>query len=171
MVFQYTWEYVDWNECLVPLKSVGIDVTNHDGFDENLVEFTVDGCGDADPNSEECIDTREATLISPLGGEVVFTVSHLHAAALDAALYGEDGRLICRTTPMYGQGEEAGNEKNYVVGIKHCVNYPGTPNSMRIQQGEKLRYVVTSTKVGGPHTGLMGLGGMKIVPDGVSAAI
>lgn len=168
---QYTWEYFDWNECLVPTTSVGIDVTNHDGFDENLVEFTVDGCGDADPNSEECIDTREATLVSPVGGEIVYTVSHLHASILDAAVYGEDGRLICKTTPMYGQGVEAGNEKNYVVGIKSCYGNPGTPNAIRIEQGEKLKYVVKSTKVGGPHTGLMGLAGVQLVADGVSAAI
>jgi hypothetical protein len=166
---RYEWEYIDWNECLIPTSSIGIDVTNHDGFDENLVEFTVDGCGDADPNSEACLDTREATLIAPSGGEVVYTVSHLHASTLDAAVYGEDGRLICRTTPMYGQGEEAGNEKNYVVGIKSCYGNAGTPNAMRVRQGEKLRYVVQSTKVGGPHTGLMGLAGIRIVKDGAKA--
>lgn len=168
---KYTWEYVDWNDCLIPLSSVGLDITNPDGFGENLVEYTVDGCGDADPNSEECVDTRVATLISPIGGEVVYTVSHLHSASLDAAIYGEDGRLICRTTPVYGDGEEAGNEKNYVVGIKSCTHQPGSPNSMRIKQGEKLKYVVKATKVGGPHTGLMGLVGVELVADGVSSAI
>jgi hypothetical protein len=168
---KYTWEYVDWNDCLIPLSSVGLDITNPDGFGENLIEYTVDGCGDADPNSEECVDTRVATLISPIGGEVVYTVSHLHSAALDAAIYGEDGRLICRTTPFYGDGEEAGNEKNYVVGIKSCINHPGSPNSIRINQGEKLKYVVKSTKVNGPHTGLMGLVGVQIVADGVASAI
>jgi len=160
---RYTWEYIDWNECLIPTTSIGIDITNHDGFDENLIEFTVEGCGDADPNSEECLDIREATLIAPIGGEVVYAVSHLHASTLDAAVYGEDGRLICRTTPMYGQGEEAGNEKDYVVGIKSCYGNPGTPDSLRIKQGEKLKYVVTSTKVGGPHTGLMGLAGVRLI--------
>ncbi|KAG0592565.1 hypothetical protein KC19_1G262600 [Ceratodon purpureus] len=168
---RYEWEYIDWNECLIPTKSIGIDITNHNGYDENLVEFTVEGCGDADPTSDECLDTREATMIAPIGGEIVYTVSHLHASTLDAAVYGEDGRLICRTTPMYGQGEEAGNEKNYVVGIKSCYGNPGTPNAERVEQGEKLRYVVQSTKVGGPHTGLMGLNGIKIVADGVKADI
>jgi len=168
---KYTWEYVDWNECLIPLSSVGLDITNSDGFGENLIEFTVDGCGDADPNSEECVDTRVATLISPIGGEVVYTVSHLHSTALDAAIYREDGSLICRTTPIYGDGEEAGNEKNHVVGIKRCINQPGSPNSMRIKQGEKLTYVVKSTKVGGPHTGLMGLVGVQLAADGVASVI
>jgi hypothetical protein len=166
---RYEWEYIDWNECLVPTTSIGIDVTNHDGFDENLVEFTVDGCGDADPASEECLDTREATRIAPIGGEIVLTLSHLHASILDAVVYGEDGRLICRTTPIYGQGEEAGNEKNYVVGIKSCYGNPGASDAARVEQGEKLRYVVKSTKVGGPHTGLMGLGGVRIAADGVRA--
>lgn len=169
MVVQYEWEYLDWNECLIPTHSIGIDITNHDGFDENLVEFTVEGCGDADPNSEECLDTREATVVAPIGGEIVYTVSHLHASTLDAAVYREDGSLICQTTPMYGQGEEAGNEKNYVVGIKSCYGNPGAPNSMRVKKGEKLRYVVKSTKVNGPHTGLMGLAGIRMVADGEKA--
>lgn len=168
---RYEWEYIDWNECLIPTVGLAIDITNHDGFAEDEVEFTVEGCGDADPASEECLDTREATRIMPIGGEIVYTVSHLHAATLDAAVYGEDGRLICRTTPMYGQGEEAGNEKNYVVGIKSCYGIPGTPGSARVEKGEKLRYVVTSTKVGGPHTGLMGLNGIRIVADGEKAAM
>ena len=72
---QYTREYVDWSECLVQVSTVAIDITNPDGFGENLVEFTVEGsCGDGDPSSEECVDTRVATLLSPLGGELVYTV-------------------------------------------------------------------------------------------------
>jgi hypothetical protein len=166
---QYEWEYFDWSECLIPTSTFAMDITNHDGFDEDLVEFTVEGCGDADRNSEECLDTREATLVAPTGGEIVYSVSHLHASTLDAVIYGEDGRVICRTTPMYGQGEEAGNEKDYVVGIKSCYGNPGTPDAIRVEQGEKLRYVVKSTKVGGPHTGLMGLAFINIVPDGAKA--
>ena len=166
---RYTFEYYDWSECLIPTTSIGIDITNHNGYDENLVEFNVDGCGDADPNSEECLDTREAYLDAPIGGEIVYTVSHLHASAVDAAVYGEDGRLICRTTPMYGTGYEAGNEKDHVVGIKSCYGNPGTPNAGRVRQGEKLKYVVQYSKVNGPHTGLMGLVGIKIVADGEKA--
>lgn len=168
---EYTWEYVDWNECVIPTSTVGIDVTNSDGFGEDKIEFTVPGCdAAAPPDSEECIDTRVATRISPVGGELVNVGAHLHAAALDASLWGEDGRLICRTTPMYGHGEEAGNEKGYVVGIKTCHSIPGTPNAMRIEEGEKLKFVVKSTKVGGPHTGLMGIAGLRLVAEGVKAA-
>jgi hypothetical protein len=168
---RYTWEYIDWNECLVPVSNLGIDVTNPTGFGENLIEFTVDGCGDADPNSEECLDTRVAYLNAPEGGEVVYSVSHLHSSILDASIWGEDGRLICRTTPLYGNGHEAGNEKDYVVGIKNCIGNPGAPDSMKIKQGERLKYIVVSTKVGGPHTGLMGLAGIQFVSDGVKSAI
>lgn len=166
---RYSWEYMDWNECLVPTSVLSMDVTNHDGFSEDLVEFTVEGCGDADPASEECLDRREATRAARIGGEIVLTGSHLHASTLDAAVYGEDGRLICQTTPIYGTGEEAGNEKNHVVGIKACYGNPGTPNAARVEKGEKLRFVVTSTKVGGPHTGLMGLNAIRIVADGEKA--
>jgi hypothetical protein len=159
---EYKWEYVEWDSCVKPVKTFGLDITNHNGYEENLVEFTVDGCGDADPNSDECVDTRVAYLDAPMGGDVVHALSHLHAAALNATLWGEDGRLLCETSPIYGQGNEAGNEKGYVVGIKGCYGNPGTPNALKIVKGEKLKYIVRSSKVNGPHTGLMGLGGFFI---------
>lgn len=161
---------MDWNECVIPVSLFAIDVTNHDGLGENLIEFTVEGCGNGDFNSEECIDTRVATAISPVGGEIVVTVSHLHAMTLNATLWGEDGRLICETSPIYGKGHESGNETGYVVGIRSCYGNAGSPDAARINQGEKLTYVVQSTKFGGPHTGLMAIVGLKLVSDGVAAA-
>lgn len=155
-------EYVEWDSCVKPVQLFGLDITNHNGYDENLVEFTVDGCGDADPNSDECVDTRVAYLDAPGGGDVVHAISHLHAGALNATLWGEDGRLLCETSPIYGDGNEAGNEKGYVVGIRGCYGSPGTPNALKIVKGEKLKYVVQSSKVNGPHTGLMGLAGFSI---------
>jgi hypothetical protein len=43
---------VDWDECVVPTETFYIDITNKDGFGENLVEFTIQGCDNDDPNSE-----------------------------------------------------------------------------------------------------------------------
>jgi hypothetical protein len=134
-------------------------------LDKGKVEYTREGCGDADPLSVECVDTRVAVITSPIGGKLVDSVSHLHAGAIDSAIWGEDGRLLCRSTPMYGQGEEAGNEKHFVVGIKAC-----KPDAMKMKQGEKIKYVVQYSKVGGPRTGLMGVGNLRVAPDGVKAA-
>ncbi|CAM6020783.1 unnamed protein product [Sphagnum balticum] len=166
-----SWEYVDWDECVVPLDFFGIDITNKlHGFGGNLIEFTVEGCGDADPNSEACVDTQDTTVSAPIGGQVVYVVSHLHATVLDATLWGEDGRVICRTLPIYGHGTEAGDENGYVVGVVSCYPPAGSPQGW-ITQGEELHYQVKYSKVGGPHTGLMGIVGVKIAKDEAPLAI
>ena len=152
---EYTWEYIDWNDCLIPTHNLAIDVT------ENKVEYTAGSCGDADPTSESCVDTRVATVTSPVEGQLVEFVSHLHAGAIESSIWGEDGRLLCRSTPMYGHRHES----HYVVGIQAC-----HPKAMKIKEGEKLQYVVKYTKVGGPHSGLMGIGNLRIAMDGVKAA-
>lgn len=170
-ILQSSWEYVDWDECVVPLDFFGIDITNKlHGFGGNLIEFTVEGCGDADPNSEACVDTQDTTVSAPIGGRVVYVVSHLHATVLDATLWGEDGRVICRTLPIYGHGTEAGDENGYVVGVVSCYPPAGSPQGW-ITQGEELHYQVKYSKVGGPHTGLMGIVGVKIAKDEAPLAI
>ncbi|CAM6002866.1 unnamed protein product [Sphagnum balticum] len=159
------------DECVVPLDFFGIDITNKlHGFGGNLIEFTVEGCGDADPNSEACVDTQDTTVSAPIGGRVVYVVSHLHATVLDATLWGEDGRVICRTLPIYGHGTEAGDENGYVVGVVSCYPPAGSPQGW-ITQGEELHYQVKYSKVGGPHTGLMGIVGVKIAKDEAPLAI
>ncbi|CAM6022501.1 unnamed protein product, partial [Sphagnum balticum] len=166
LYLQYTWEYVEWDECVVPTTLIGIDVTDKAGSGDGLVEYTVEGSCDAhaDPQSEECVDTQDTTVIAPFGGKVVTLVSHLHLAALDSSLWGEDGRLICNSPPVYGHGTEAGNEDGYVIGVGSCYPAPGSPGS-RIIEGERLHYQVKYSKVGGPHTGVMGLLAIRMVRD------
>ncbi len=148
----------------MPTSQFGIDVTSKDDFGHGLTEYTVEGCGNADPESEDCVDTRDATLIAPFGGVLIILVSHLHSTALDSSLWGEDGRLLCHSPPIYGNGTEAGNEDGYVVGVVSCYPAPGSPAS-RIIQGERLHYQVKYSKVDGPHTGVMGLLAIQIVRD------
>ncbi|CAK9228948.1 unnamed protein product, partial [Sphagnum troendelagicum] len=166
LYLQYTWEYVEWDACVVPTTLLGIDVTDKDGSGHGLIEYTVEGsCGaHADPQSEECVDTRDTTVIAPFGGKVVTVVSHLHLAALDSSLWGEDGRLICNSPPVYGHGTEAGNEDGYIIGVGSCYPAPGSPGS-RIIEGERLHYQVKYSKVDGPHTGVMGLLAIRMVKD------
>ncbi|CAM6041290.1 unnamed protein product [Sphagnum compactum] len=163
LYLQYTWEYVEWDECVVPTSQFGIDVTSKDSG-HGLIEYTVEGCGNANPESEDCVDTRDATVIAPVGGVLIILVSHLHSTALDSSLWGEDGRLLCHSPPIYGNGTEAGNEDGYVIGVVSCYPAPGSPAS-RIIQGERLHYQVKYSKVDGPHTGVMGLLGVQIVQD------
>jgi len=162
---QYTWTYIDYDECIVPLTQMGLDVTVKPGYPRGTVEYDVMGhCHRYERNKPECVDTREVIMESRLEGTLVYAVSHLHAFSLDSILYGEDGREICHSSPIYGHGHTAGDERGYVVGITHCVN--GADGLTKIKKGEKLRYVVTYTKVGGPHTGVMGVMFLKLAEEG-----
>jgi hypothetical protein len=159
---------VDWDECVVPTETFYIDITNKDGITgENLVEFTVQGCDNAlDPNSEECIHTQDATMIAPIGGQVVYVASHLHSSVLDSILWGEDGRIICHPSPIY-YGHE--NNKD-AIAIMPCYPSMGSPGG-KITQGEQLHYQVKYSKIGGPHTGVMGLMTLNIATKGASTTI
>lgn len=66
----------------------------------------------------------------------------------------QDGRVICTSTPTYGEGEEAGNETGYIVGMSTC--YP-KPGSVSIADGETLVLESNYTKAAVTHTGVMGL--------------
>jgi len=52
----------------------------------------------------------------------------------------EDGRVICSSTPSYGNGNEAGNEAGHIVEMK--------------QETLTLEFIYNSTN---EHTGVMGL--------------
>ena len=65
----------------------------------------------------------------------------------------QDGRVLCTSIPTYGNGEEAGNEDGYIVGMSTC--YP-KPGSIKIADGELLTFEsnYSSARM---HTGVMGL--------------
>lgn len=65
----------------------------------------------------------------------------------------QDGRVICSSTPTYGEGTEAGNEAGYIVGMSTCYPQPG---SVRISDGETLS-LVSNYSSAQQHIGVMGL--------------
>lgn len=163
---KYTWTYAEYDECVIPLTQMGLDVTVSPDHPRGTVEYDVEGrCEPEDVHKPECVDVKEITVESKLGGDMVYVVSHLHAYSLDSTLYGEDGRLICQSSPIYGHGKAAGDEKGYVVGISHCNPSFGSNGLGKIRKGEKLRYQVKYTKVAGPHTGVMGVLFIKIAEE------
>ncbi|XP_020261212.1 uncharacterized protein LOC109837392 isoform X2 [Asparagus officinalis] len=65
----------------------------------------------------------------------------------------KDGRDLCTSVPTYGNGEEAGNEDGYIVGMSTC--YP-KPGSVKVADGETLT-LVSNYSSAQMHTGVMGL--------------
>ncbi|KAJ7563034.1 hypothetical protein O6H91_03G094000 [Diphasiastrum complanatum] len=148
LFLQYTVEWVEWDESVVPLKVYIFDVT--DTGDGCKIEYDI-------PSSlglpSDSIDIRETRVVSPPSGQVIYGVAHQHSGGKGATLYGEDGREICTSLPLYGSGANAGDEVGYIVGMTSC--YP-KPGSVNINDKELLRLQSNySTQQG--HTGVMGL--------------
>ena len=71
-------------------------------------------------------------------------------------IYGlcfQDERIICSSIPRYGNGNQAGNETGYIVGMSTC--YP-KPGSVKIIDGETLTLesIYNNSQ---EHNGVMGL--------------
>lgn len=160
LYLKYTVYWVDWDETIVPARVYILDATDtgdnirHPGdyFTRCQIEYRVPSCTDGTAINE-CIHTKEAEVVLPRGGYVIYAVAHQHTGGIGAVLYGQDGREICSSIPIYGQGNEAGNEKGYIVGMSTC--YP-EPGSVKVYSGEKLKFKSLYTKDEG-HTGVMGL--------------
>lgn len=65
----------------------------------------------------------------------------------------QDGRVICSSRAIYGEGNEAGDEAGYIVGMTTC--YPN-PGSMKIAKGEVLT-LESNYSSQKNHIGVMGL--------------
>nr|GLL35292.1 uncharacterized protein LOC109163135 [Ipomoea trifida] len=63
-----------------------------------------------------------------------------------------DGRVLCNSFPIYGNGTEAGNEDGYLVGMLSCYPQPG---SVKIAPMEKLT-IISNYSSAQMHTGVMG---------------
>lgn len=74
--------------------------------------------------------------------------------SLFVCCFFQDGRVICKSRPTYGEGKEVGNEAGYIVGMSTCYPEPGT---VKIDDGEKLILESNYTKATRMHTGVMGL--------------
>ncbi|PIN04734.1 hypothetical protein CDL12_22731 [Handroanthus impetiginosus] len=132
-------------ECRCDLYNVTVDSHGH-------IEYDVESCPLGEVN-DDCTYTKTLTVSLPTGGNVIYGVAHQHAGGIGSTLYGEGGRVICSSNPIYGTGNEPGNEAGYIVGMSTC--YP-SPGSVKISAGEMLTLVsnYSSTR---RHTGVMGL--------------
>lgn len=150
LYLEYTVYWMNWDESIVPVRTYLLDVTeSYNGGCQ--VEFDVPPCS-ADSLPSECIYTREAHMVIPRGGDVIYAVAHQHTGGVGSVLYGQDGREICSSLPIYGQGREPGNETGYVVGMSTC--YP-EPGSVKIYNETLKLQSKYSNEV--RHTGVMNL--------------
>ncbi|GAA0187541.1 hypothetical protein LIER_34829 [Lithospermum erythrorhizon] len=160
LFLRYTVKYLEWDASILPVKIYIIDVTDtwkwlnqSAGLSSShhcLVEYSVQ------PSSAEndlgCVDAKKLSVRFPVSGDVIYSVGHQHAAGHGLTLSHEDGREICSSIPIYGEGEEAGNEAGYVVGMSSCYPQPG---SVKIAEGEMLTLFSNYSCTKG-HPGVMG---------------
>ncbi|PWA69540.1 Stress up-regulated Nod 19 [Artemisia annua] len=155
LYMKYTVKWVDWSDSIVPVKIFIFDVTDtwqKTGTHDCLIEFDVEQSTTGVDNND-WISTRRSTVSFPSSGDVVYGVAHQHSGGIGSALYGEDGRVICSSKPIYGQGKTAGDEAGYIVGMATC--YP-EPGSVKIAKGETLT-LESNYSSEKSHTGVMGL--------------
>jgi len=70
-------------------------------------------------------DTSKGDVDPATPVDLVYAVGHLHVGGLSLDLYDDEtGELICHSVPKYGTGEEAGDEKGYLVGMSSCTFDP-----------------------------------------------
>ncbi|KAD4889170.1 hypothetical protein E3N88_21243 [Mikania micrantha] len=152
---KYTVKWVDWSDSIVPVKVFIFDVTDtwqHTGIHKCLFEYDVkkSTTGVATNNYTS---SRRSSVSFPTAGDVVYGFAQQYIGGTGASLYGEDGRVICSSKPIYGKGNDVGDEAGYIVGMSTC--YP-KPGSVKIAKGETvtLESNYSSKKM---HTGVLGL--------------
>jgi len=161
LYLKYTVYWMNWDESIVPVRTYILDVTDTGQRSDSpsraysyvgcQVEYDVAPCSAGSPPSD-CIHTHEAHMVIPRGGDVIYAVAHQHTGGVGSVLYGQDGREICSSLPIYGQGREPGNETGYVVGMGTC--YP-EPGSVKIYNETLKLQAKYSSEV--RHTGVMNL--------------
>ncbi|XP_076893635.1 uncharacterized protein LOC143545675 [Bidens hawaiensis] len=152
---KYTVKWVDWSDSIVPVKVFILDVTDtwqHTGIHDCLIEYDIEK-STTGVASNSFTSTARSSMVLPIDGDVVYGVAHQHSGGIGSALYGEDGRVICSSKPIYGQGKSAGDEAGYIVGMSTC--YP-KPGSVRVVKGEALT-LESNYSSEKSHTGVMGL--------------
>ncbi|XP_051135848.1 uncharacterized protein LOC127254663 [Andrographis paniculata] len=161
---KYTVKYLEWDdEWIKPVRIYILDVTDlwtKGDEDKGIkdkhdcqIEYDVLACPKDMEDRNKCMDSRSFKFAFPKGGDVIYGVGHQHIGGTSIALYGEGGREICISHPIYGTGDEAGNERGYVVGMSTC--YP-TPGSLKIGSGEMVT-LVSNYSSAVRHTGVMSL--------------
>ncbi|XP_058092873.1 uncharacterized protein LOC131239274 [Magnolia sinica] len=162
LYLRYAVKWVDWDESIVPAKIYILDATDsgerENSTDQNAplvgcqVEYQVESCS-ASMEKGLCVDAKKTSVVMPRGGNVIYGVAHQHAGGVGSTVYGQDGRVICSSIPIYGDGNEVGNEDGYVVGMSTC--YP-KPGSVKIMDGEVLT-LESNYNNSQMHAGVMGL--------------
>jgi len=98
--------------------------------------------------------------------DIVYAAGHLHLGAegaLGISLYKDaTDELLCKSTPVFGEGTEPGNEKGYVVGMTPCI-FGGkgmlAPPRLRRNDVVRIEAFYDSTQ---PHYGVMALWLMQV---------
>ncbi|KAI3727115.1 hypothetical protein L1987_66924 [Smallanthus sonchifolius] len=121
--FKYTVKWVDWSDSIVPVKVFIFDVTDtwqHTGIHDCLFEY------DVEKSTNNYINTRRSSVRFPTTGDVIYGFAQQYIGGIGATLYGEDGRVICASKPVYGKGKDIGDEAGYIVGMSTCYPKPGS---------------------------------------------
>uniref|UniRef100_A0A9I9DFQ8 Stress up-regulated Nod 19 protein n=1 Tax=Cucumis melo TaxID=3656 RepID=A0A9I9DFQ8_CUCME len=157
-----SWDWVDWNDLVIPVKVYLFDVTDtwkplSDSTEASqqrncLIEYDVEAESCSHTNKvddDKCNAVKKSKVMFPSSGYLIYGVAHQHIGATGATFYGEDGRVLCSSSPIHGKG----NEEGYVVGMTTCYPQPG---SMKINKGEMVTFVsnYSSTPT---HRGVMGI--------------
>ncbi|KAL5992472.1 hypothetical protein ACLOJK_013391 [Asimina triloba] len=171
LYMRYTVKWVEWDDSIVPVKIYIFDATDtgeRSPVDDTAgcqFEYSIEACSTWDGDDGRCVHSKNSKAMLPHGGNIIFGVGHQHWGGRGVALYGRDGRLLCESLPIYGNGHEAGNEDGYVVGMSTCYPKPGT---VTIGAGEVLT-LVSNYENAQSHVGIMG--GIYILVEEPPSAI
>ncbi|GJU54486.1 putative stress up-regulated Nod 19 [Tanacetum coccineum] len=150
---KYTVKWLDWSDSIIPVKVFMFDATDtwqNTGIHDCLIEYDIEQSTSVMVNNDY-ISTKRSSVRFPSGGDVVYGVAHQHTGGIGSALYGEDGRVLCWSKAIYGEGNSAGDEAGYIVGMSTC--YP-KPGSVKIAKGEILT-LESNYSNEKSHTGVM----------------
>lgn len=156
LYLKYTVTWIPMNPCVVPLQFYLFDVTNC------KIEYDVASCREEGGSLADCVDTKKIEVQFPKNGQFIFASGHQHVGATGISLKREDGTNICSSTPIYGLGETAGDEAGYVTGMGTC-SFPS--NGPKITANESITLSSTYSRLGGGHTGVMGLFFVVLGPE------
>ncbi|KAG5572510.1 hypothetical protein H5410_062276 [Solanum commersonii] len=162
LYLKYTVKYIDWVASIVPVKIYILDITDTWKKPEKSIatvarhhcqiEYLVESCA-ASVANVGCTHTKKISITFPSGGDIIYGTAHQHTGRTGMALHREDGRVICSSLPIYGEGKEPGNDAGYIVGMPSCYPIPG---SIKISEGETVT-LLSNYSNAQRHTGVMGL--------------
>ncbi|KAL8230457.1 hypothetical protein R6Q57_000235 [Mikania cordata] len=139
------------NECRCNLYNVTVDKDGRP-LRPNYFEYDVKK-STTRVATNNYTSSRRSSVNFPTAGDAIYGFAQQYIGGTGASLYGEDGQVICLSRPIYGKGNDVGDEVYYNVGMSTC--YP-KPGSVNIAKGETvtLESNYNSKKM---HTGVLGL--------------